>query len=529
MKRLLALVLAIVISFTFTACGANKTNDPQSSGGAKPSGGSTVNLAYNSADTFNPYTTKTTLNRNLCSLLFDPLVKINANFETVNVLAATTELNGLSCVVTLKSANFTDGSALTAEDVVYSFNLAKNSTQRYKALLSTVLSAEVRDSSSVIFKLSKADPYAASLLTFPIIKIGTDQLKNEDNVFLTPVGCGRYILNSEQSGLVSNKNWHGGRVNIENISLVNAPDSESLAHSVEIGAIDYYYTDLSDCNIIRMSGSRVNVALNNLVYLGVNLNSAVLKSSNMRHAISAALDRNVICEQGYYNNAQPAAGVFSPNWKTVLSVQSIENTANQKIAIENLGEIGYNSKESDGYFKTASGKPLELTLLVNEENTFRLGAANLIASQLSAVGIKVNVNAVSYARYTELLAAGQFELYIAEVNIPYNMDISPLVTAGGAVAYGIPKKDDGKKTNTKETAEDTPIEQPQAAALEALIESYYSGVGSIQDIAVTAISEMPIIPICYRTGVLFCSNKLDVNNAASSSDIFFGFENINIK
>lgn len=516
MKRLLALLLAIVITVCFTACKGGAASNPSPDNGGEPVGGSnTVNLAYNSADTFNPYTAATLLNRNLCSLIFDPLIKIDADFNAVNILAAVTELVGDTCTVTLETAYFSDGSMLTADDVVYSFNLAKSSTGSYKAMLSEVVSAEARDGSSVIFKFQKADPNAVNLLTFPIIKIGTDQLKNEDNVYLPPVGCGRYTLNADHTGLVSNKNWHGGAVNIGEINLINAPDKESLAHSVEIGAIDYYYTDLSDCNIIRMSGERVNVALNNLVYIGINMNLDYLNNSYMRHAISAAINRNAVCEQGYYNNALPASGLFNPKWNAVSGIQTIENSANQKIAIENLDEIGYNSKDDNGYYINSAGKTLALTLLVNSENAFRLNAAKLIAAQLGAVGIKLNVKAVSYAEYTELLAAGQFELYIAEVNITDNMDISPLVTEGGAVAYGIKKSTDGDATETM--------------ALSNVISAYYSGTGNVTDVAVTAISEMPVIPVCYRMGVLFCSEKIEANNAASADDIFFGFENINIK
>ena len=509
MRRILAIFMALLMLVCLTACSKSGSDELENNGGGQDAVVYSVNLAANLADTFNPYTAKTTLNRNLCTLLFDPLVQINSAFERVNVLADTVQLSGLNLVVTLKSATFSDGSRLTADDVVYSFNLAKSSSERYKSILSNLITAEIRDASTVIFKLGKADPKAADLLTFPIIKIGTDMLKNEDNVYLTPVGCGRYTLNSTGNGLIANQTFHGGKVNISGINLINAPDEESLAHSVEIGAIDYYYTDLSDCNIIRMSGERVNVPLNNLVYVGLNLKSDVLNNDNMRHAISAALDRSVIREQGYYNNLIAATGIYMPTLKDVSSVQTIENKANSKIAIENLAKIGYNRKEN-GYFLNSQGNPVSLTLLVNEENTFRLGAANLIAAQLGAVGLKVKVNAVSYARYTELLAAGNFDMYLAEVNVPYNMDVSQLVVAGGSAAYGIPK---GEETGV----------------LEGLIGSYLSGTATLQDIAVTVNSELPIIPIGYRTGVLFCSNKIGVNSEASASDIFFGFEKLNVK
>ncbi len=517
MKRVLALILSVCMVFCVSACGGSQTPAADNPQGEQTNSANVVNLAYNSADTFNPYTAKTILNKNLCSLLFDPLLKVNSALEPVNVLASSSEVSGNSLVVTLKAAHFTDGSPLTADDVVYSFNLAKSSSARYSAVLGSITSAQVRDANSVVFTLAKSDRYAANLLTFPIIKIGTDQLKNEDNVYLTPVGTGRYTLNAQQNGLTSNKNWHGGRVNIETVNLINAPDEESLTHSVEIGAIDYYYTDLSDCNIIRMSGERTNVNLNNLVYIGLNMNSGLFSSVYARQAVSAGIDRNLICEEGYYNNAIAATGLFNPVWNAVSGSQTIQNTANVKIAIENLEEIGYNKKDNEGYFLNSAGKQLTVSLLVNRENAFRLGAADLISKQLAAVGIKVRVNAVDYQTYTSLLAAGSFDMYIAETNITYNMDISELVTPSGKLAFGI------KKT----VAEGEQSENH--SALQNVIGSFYTGGGNIPDIAVTAISEMPIVPVCYRTGVLFSGDKISSNPNATADDIFFGFENITFK
>lgn len=520
MKRILAFLLVVSMVFCLAACGAGNTEDAPDNSISQENTAAMVNLAYNSADSFNPYTAATTLNKNLSTLLFDPLIKVDSSLNTVNVLVATSEVSGTNLIVTLKAVGFTDGTQLTPDDVVYSFNLAKKNTSRYSALLSGIESAQVRDAGSVVFTLKKSDPNAQNLLTFPIIKIGSDQLKTEDNVFLPPVGTGRYILNEEKNGLISNKNWHGGNINIEKINLVNAPDNEALTHSVETGAIDYYYTDLSDCNIIRMSGERVNIPLNNLVYIGLNTTFGLFSSNYARQAVSAGINRNIICEEGYYNNAVAATGFFHPDWSVVSSSQTIQNNANTKIAIENLEEIGYNKKDKEGYFLNSSGKRLTISLIVNEENTFRVNAANLIAKQLAAVGIYVRVNSVSFSRYTELLKAGSFDMYIAETNIPYNMDITELVIPSGSLAYGI---------NNVAAAAEGEEQSNFVWSTEKVIASYYSGVGNVPDIAVTAISEMPLVPVCFRNGVLFSSDKITVNEHATADDIFFGFENITLK
>ena len=66
--------------------------------------------------------------------------------------------------------------------------------------------------------------------------------------------------------LTVNTKYYGGSLNINEIRLINAPDSESVSHYVEVGAADMYYSDISDGNIVRMSGKKVSINLNRDVY-----------------------------------------------------------------------------------------------------------------------------------------------------------------------------------------------------------------------------------------------------------------------
>ena len=528
MKKIMALLTALCCVIMFCGC-ADKGNN--SSGGGNNSdnaaaGENYISLAYSSTDSFNPYTANNSLNRELATLLFDPLFKVDENFNLINVLAESGDVSGATCRVVIKKAFFSDGTAVTAQDVVYSFNAAKQNSSRYAAQLATVSSAKAENDTTVIFNCDKSDAYILNLLTFPIIKSGSDELKNEDNVSLPPIGCGRYILNTEHNKLLKNSNWYGGEVSIAEIRLVNAPDEESLSHSVEIGAVDMYYTDLSDCNILRMSGNRFNVTLNNLVYVGVNLQNDILKNTYMRQAISAVLNRERICETAYFTNAVPATGVFNPLWEQVQTIQSIQSSSNSEIAIENLKKIGYNDKSSAGYWVNANGSEISLRLLVNKENSFRNNAAGLIVSQLSAVGIKVVLESVPYDTYLQRLKDGQFDLYLAEVNILDNMDVSELLCEGGSVAYGI--KYEKTETDDKSDADVNDTTETPVATLQQVIEGFYSGKNNVSDIAAMAISEMPIIPVCYRTGILFCSSKIGTDVNCFSSDIFYSVDKLTI-
>lgn len=543
MKRLK--ITAIVLSALIFLSGCRAKPDGTSSSAEPPTAvaaaGSRnyLTMLYSAADTFNPYTAATDINRQLCRLLYEPLLKTDNSYNISYSLAQSAEVKGKECTVTLKSRYFSDGSALTADDVVYSFNLAKKSNTEYAYKLYEALSATVRDSKTVVIKLDRADPYFANTLDFPIIKKGSDTKTDSDGVTHPPIGCGRFKLNDGEDKLITNEHDPGKDRVIKEIRLINAPDSDAVGHYVEIGAADMYYSDISDGNILRMSGKKVNINLNHLIYIGANLSDEQLSLNALRQAISSGLDREEICRDGYFNNALPANGFFNPAWEAVKSVQNINLQANKEITVENLEEIGYNKLDSAGVRTNGAGKKLKFELLVNKENRLRVTAARIIANRLSEYGISVSVAEKSFADYTAALSSGNFQLYLAEVAITPNMDISSLITEGGSAAYGIKKpekKEDGKKADekteqtgsTESTSSETEQAEEQSLTAAELVSGFYAGTNTLADLSSVLQTEMPVIPLCYRTGVLFYNDKIENVNNSSCSDIYFSIDSYSV-
>lgn len=509
MKKIIPILLALTVMLC--GCSPAATDIGGETGSDNPSSAvSNFTLAFCSADTLNPYTAAKQINRSITRLMYDPLVKIDNDLKPIYVLANNIVTEGKTCTVTIKPAQFSDGTSLSASDVVYSFNLAKSGSNEYAGILSEVISATQKDGRTVVFNLSKIDPYAENLLTFPIIKSESDKLTTSDNMSLPPIGSGRYVYDGNLQ-LVSNKSWIGGNISLETINLINAPDNEALYHYVESGAVDMYSTDLSDCNITRMSSTRSDITLNNLVYLGLNLNNVHLSDANFRHGLSLAVNREKICESSYFTNAVPATGFFNPKWDAVKSMQSIQSVADTENSVVNFEKIWYNY--SNGVLNK-DNNAVAFNLIVNGENSFRKSAAEQIVTQLSSVGIKVNLSVLSYNDYINALQNGNFDLYLAEVNIPYNMDLSPLLTKSGSLSYGLIK--------------DTVADDDGQTSLETVINNFYNGTGTVSDIAAIAISEMPVIPICYRNGLIFYGNNISGDFSGFYTDVYYGIENFKV-
>lgn len=518
LKRFVCIFLAVLSLVTICGCGEKEKKEGTNT--QKPSNStakSEINLLYCKSDSFNPYTAVSEINRNLSKLLFEPLIKTDNEFEPVLRLAKTAELGDKTCTVELKATSFSDGTAVTANDIIYSYNIAKASATNYAHKLYEVTKIEAINDKTVIFYLTRNDPYFLNLIDFPIIKADSDKIVDSDGVATAPIGCGRYLLSENNTILSFNKSFYGKKPNIEKITLINAPDEASVSHYVEVGATDIYYTDLADGEIVRMSGKKADVNLNNLVYIGINGSYPELANKYIRYALSSAINRSEICSNAYYNNAVAATGFYSPVFKDANATQSLNSKPNLQITVENLDKIGYNKVANDGSRVNANGKRPKFTLLVNSENASRVQAANLIKKQLELAGIEITIVLRSYEQYIEALNDGYFQLYLGEINVLPNMDISALVLEGGSAAFGVapetaPQNPDG-------TIAEIPLSNTKIA-----IDNFYNGAASISDVAATLLTEMPQIPICYRKGLLFYDNSITDGVTVSQSDIYFGLE-----
>ena len=512
-KKISALLLALALLF-LSACKDTENENRDPSNLTPPSvteKSDTLQLLYCANDTLNPYKTKNKNNLELSLLLFESLFTVTDEFEAVKILADSVEQTEKLWTVRLISARFSDGSPVTSEDIVASYNLAKSSPI-YSGLLYEIKNVTATDSSTVCFELTECDPAFCSLLTFPIIKKGSEALKDEDFVEILPIGSGRFVFDKQTASLIPNS-YYREDCSVEKITLVDSPDNESVFHYAEIGATDIYFTDPVTSNVVRMGGKRTVINMNNLVYLGINHSSPLLGNLLLRQAISCLLDRAALCKEIYFENAVPANGFFHPAYKPTAGYQTLQAQSEIKIAIENLEKMGYNMLDNDGYRINGNGNSLSLSLLVNADNPFRLSAAELIKTQFAAVGIKVTVRAVAQSYFKESLTKGDFELYLGEVKITPNMDLAPLVLSGGSAAFGI------KPATLPNEAPET--EQDGSSYYVSVIEGYKNGEQDITEVATALINQMPIIPILYRSSLLFSSDNIVDIGSPSIYNIFY--------
>ena len=164
-KPIAVFLTLILLAVSFTGCddtviSTNTGTDPDVNNHSYTVG-STLNIGFSEEDSLNPYFMNSDLNSDISSLVFEPLFYIDDSFCARNALAKSYTIKEKTLTVKLDiSAAFSDGVQFSSADVVYSFNLAKQSEQ-YKNELLFIDSASASASDTVIFNLNTNSQNAA--------------------------------------------------------------------------------------------------------------------------------------------------------------------------------------------------------------------------------------------------------------------------------------------------------------------------------------------------------------------------------
>ena len=90
---------------------------------------------------------------------------------------------------------------------------------------------------------------------------------------------------------------------------------------------------------------------------------------------------------------------------------------------------GFRDRDGDGWREDAGGAPLRLGIKVASNEPLQLRAAQVVARQLGAVGIRARVDVVDPARLRALYTARQFDLLLGEVTAHTLVDPDQLVVS----------------------------------------------------------------------------------------------------
>lgn len=492
LNRIISLLTAFTVLFCLCSCGKN--NKPDSSPPVNEEETGIDEIAYSlpvlKNDSVNPFDAVSDTNRSFSTLLYDSLFTVDNTYKSAKLIASDYSVAGNTLTVKIKdNLTFSDGTKLTSEDVVYSFNLAQNS-DNYAYDLRNISSVTANGDFSVNFIMNHSDSELVSALIFPVIKKGSEIYDESDKEnFHFPIGSGRYFYRADENTkyLSVNKNRLGGYHPLYNkIGIKAVNDEKSLQNLMYVGSLDYYMTTFVDGMYKSYSGEYKKTDMNNFVYLGINSENSFLSKSEVRRAISLIMDRSEMVSVSYAGFGTETSTPFPVTYYKLSGITLPTTDCNKVAGIEILSKI--TSQESPTVFK----------LIVNEENAFKVALAHSIAQVLEEAGFSITIESFSYSAYLERVEQGSYDLYIGECKIPHSMDLSQFFFADGTLSHGISKN------------------SPSSAAYI----NYSDGKISLQNFIDCFADDLPFIPIAYREGYMVKGSKLNVTPEISITDYY---------
>lgn len=484
-KRLTALVLMFSLLFLLSACDSTvnapvpSEEEPLSTETPTISHRAEFALACNDARSLDPLATTDSSNLALAGLIYEGLFELDSSFEPQPLLCEEFSCNETATVwtFTLRSnVVFSDGTPLTPKHVADSLRTARSS-ELYAQRLSSVIGVSTGEG-TITVTLASPNGALPALLDIPIT------LPVEDAP--APLGTGPYRCDSTGVNWILRQNtlwWQEKELPLREIPLRSVTTAEDRIAAFDTALITAVTADPTSTNALGYSGSYEmwTAATSSMLYLGFRHTSGFCADAVLRQAISRAIDRDFLSSTLFAGQAEPSVLPVSPASPLYDANLADELTTSLSVAQQLLEDGGY--KLEDGGRLTRRSKLVELKLLVNSENPFRLSAANYLVEALDKLGITVTVTALPWEEFLTALSAGQFDLYLGQVKM--TADFDPTVLLTGALNYG---SFWSEETN-------------------ALLAAYRAATGDARTGAASAlyanlISALPFAPLCFlRTSV----------------------------
>jgi oligopeptide transport system substrate-binding protein len=516
-KKILVLMLALMLVFSLSACGGEKTE-------AAPTV-LTVNIGPE-PDSIDPANNEAVDGATLLVHGFEGLMKLDAEgIPQPGMASAYTVSDDLmTYTFTLRDGiKWNDGQPITAEQFIYSWQRAVSPDtaapygymfdviQGYEAAAGgdlAALAAKAVDDKTIEVKLNAPTPYFLELCAFPTYSpVRQDIIEGNDAWASDPatyISNGPYKLVEweHNSYMLYEKNQYYYDLDTlvpDQIKFVLMEDDNAILAAFQNGEISFAdtmpqdeidaYRDKPEFNIEGQLGT---------YYVSFQTQKAPFDNPDVRKALSLAIDRNYICEQIGKAGQIPAAA-FVPaglsdndpaqEFRTVggdfYSVDPADYDANVKEAQDLLAKAGY-----------PGGKGFPKFEYVLNENTGHLQMAEALQSMWKEkLGIEATIAQQEWSVFLNTRQNGEYQVardgWLGDYNDPISfLDMN--VTGGGNNNSKWSNKEYDALIKAVKSTGDREVRYAKMHEAEKLL-----------------MAEMPIAPIYYYVDIFLKDPKME--------------------
>jgi peptide/nickel transport system substrate-binding protein len=386
--RGVAAVAALLL--TVTACGGGASS---SSGGAN---GTLVVAETVPPQTFDPTQSSQIATMYAWQLVYNGLVRVDKQGQVQPDLALswTMSPDGRSYDFTLRpNAKFSDGSPVTADDVVFSFQRLLSGGLPYaQARFPNLASVTRLDDTHARFTLTKPDAGFLLNLGSPFL-IGSAVLSKNflsshsaktDVLGAGPFKVVSYTPNNELVLQRNDNYWDAASApKYQKLDIKYMPDQSAQAAALQSNQVDLIFPSAEN-TLQLQKNSQIKIASTpgtNTIRLNVNSGRKPFDNPDVRRAISLALNREEIVQGAFLGQAQPSAQLPPATaWSVPLDQLAYQKRdVTQAKAL--LAQAGY-----------PNGIDITLDHLAGY-GTYLDRFSELVKSELADAGIRVTIQA----------------------------------------------------------------------------------------------------------------------------------------
>ena len=471
-KRFIVAALALAGAMALSGCGGSK------SGGEGTKSGDTTQTAAGKkiltiqlgpdVESIDPALNSAVDGANYILFAFDNLLKMDKDGKVVPGLAEKYEVSDdqLTWTFYLRDGlKWSDGSALTANDFVYSWqrlvdpSVAAPYAQTVLGMVEgyddaigrpdadgnttvdpdpTKLKVEATDDKTLVVHMAKPTPYFDKLAAFVSLSpVKKDVVEaNPDGWSIDPktyISTGPFKLTGWEPGsyLMFEKNenyWDADSIKLDGIKCLLMQDQNAAFSAYESGdALMIKEVPTQEITTLKERSDFHIDPILGTYYLDLNNTLDEFKDPKVREALSLALDRKYISETITSGTYTPASGFVSEGvtdwngtaWQDNITDKSVyinidDHEANLAKAKELLKEAGY---------ENGVGLP-EMVYSTNDAS-YHKKIAEYLQQAWGELGLKVDVNIVEWKSFTPQRRSGNYQIardgWVMDYNDPSNI------------------------------------------------------------------------------------------------------------
>ncbi|GGH40008.1 ABC-type transport system, substrate-binding protein [Cribrihabitans marinus] len=302
------------------------------------------------------------------------------------------------------NAAFSDGSPVTAADVVYSLSAAKEKSQNYKGMLAGMTAAEAVDDHTVKVTLAGPDNIFMSGLIWVYVLPENMNGKDADAFFAEPLASGPFALDAWTPGssmsLVRNPHyWNAAETGLDRVDMkIIQGDNERLA-AFQSGDIDIYENVRFDfIDQIPEAQRHIVSPTARTMFLFTNNYKPPFDSIEARKALSYAVDRDAIGEALWPGLSVPVQGMLMPGTTGAVPADA--------------GSWDFDLETAEAALAASPTPKPEITLSAAYIRGVDEVLVQAVQAQLQDAGFQVTLNVSDFNTILGQVLNGEFDVWL---------------------------------------------------------------------------------------------------------------------